>query len=251
MPSSILSQTRLSHANDAMGQEQPLQSGFLSVGVPETFSQPPCRRIAAELGHTVLAWRPVPTNNTELGDSAKATEPRMEQCFLSASAAPVTTSSDPDAQARMHQFLSPFCPLLPQHLDASAWMRMLPALQGSLSTGDCGASYGQYAGPASCGTLLAARAWSISTLCEQHGPLGKGFVEQCWQHGLVYVLLNSVAARMPAQFYILRKLIEAEWGRKGFSHKRTYVASLSSQTIVYKGQLMPSQVRPPRPAGKV
>ncbi len=45
-----------------------------------------------------------------------------------------------------------------------------------------------------------------------------------------------------AQFYILRKLIEAEWGRKGFSHKRTYCASLSSQTIVYKGQLMPSQV---------
>ena len=46
----------------------------------------------------------------------------------------------------------------------------------------------------------------------------------------------------PPQFYILRKLIEAEWGRKGFSHKRTYVASLSAQTIVYKGQLMPSQV---------
>ena len=60
--------------------------------------QPPCRRIAAELGHTVLAWRPVPTNNADLGQSAKSTEPRMEQCFLSASAAPVTTSSDPDAQ---------------------------------------------------------------------------------------------------------------------------------------------------------
>lgn len=59
-------------------------------------------RIAAELGHTVLAWRPVPTHNADLGDSAKATEPRMEQCFLSASAAPVTTSPDPDAQVCLH-----------------------------------------------------------------------------------------------------------------------------------------------------
>ena len=58
-------------------------------------------RIAAELGHSVLAWRSVPTHNADLGQSAKATEPRMEQCFLSASAAPVTTSPDPDAQVCM------------------------------------------------------------------------------------------------------------------------------------------------------
>ena len=71
-----------------------------------------------------------------------------------------------------------------------------------------------------------------------------------WELGLSSRLFQAVLAGAylvccavaPAQFYILRKLIEAEWGRKGFSHKRTYVASLSSQTIVYKGQLMPSQV---------
>ena len=46
-----------------------------------------------------------------------------------------------------------------------------------------------------------------------------------------------------AQFYILRKLVEAEWGRKGYNHKHAYIASLSAHTIVYKGQLMPSQAR--------
>ena len=56
------------------------------------------RRIAAELGHSVLAWRRVPTSNGALGESAKATEPHVEQCFLSKSATPVTTSPDPEAQ---------------------------------------------------------------------------------------------------------------------------------------------------------
>ncbi len=56
-------------------------------------------RVAAKLGHTVLTWRRVPTNNAGLGDSAKATEPLVEQCFLSKSGAPQTTSPDPEAQA--------------------------------------------------------------------------------------------------------------------------------------------------------
>lgn len=47
---------------------------------------------------------------------------------------------------------------------------------------------------------------------------------------------------MGFQFYILRKLIEHEWNRKGFDHKHAYICSLSAHTIVYKGQLMPSQV---------
>ncbi len=47
---------------------------------------------------------------------------------------------------------------------------------------------------------------------------------------------------MGAQFYVLRKLIESELMRKGYNHRHAYIASLSSQTIVYKGQLMPSQV---------
>lgn len=45
------------------------------------------------------------------------------------------------------------------------------------------------------------------------------------------------------QFYILRKLISHEWNRKGYDHKHAYVCSLSAHTIVYKGQLMPQQVR--------
>lgn len=55
-------------------------------------------RVAAKLGHSILAWRRVPTNNYNLGDSAKSTEPSVEQCFLSKSSAPQTTSPDPEAQ---------------------------------------------------------------------------------------------------------------------------------------------------------
>ncbi|CAL8462475.1 g2008 [Coccomyxa elongata] len=98
-------------------------------------------KVAAKLGHSILAWRRVPTNNYNLGDSAKSTEPSVEQCFLSKSSAPQTTSPDPEAQ-----------------------------------------------------------------------------------------------------FYILRKLIEHEWNRKGYDHKHAYICSLSAHTIVYKGQLMPQQV---------
>lgn len=42
---------------------------------------------------------------------------------------------------------------------------------------------------------------------------------------------------------MLRKLVESELLRKGYNHRHAYIASLSSQTIVYKGQLMPSQAR--------
>jgi len=37
------------------------------------------------LGHVVLGWRPVPTDNTDLGKSALQTEPVMEQVFLTPS----------------------------------------------------------------------------------------------------------------------------------------------------------------------
>jgi len=50
------------------------------------------------------------------------------------------------------------------------------------------------------------------------------------------------------QFYILRKLIEHEWKRKrgvDLDHKHAYICSLSAQTIVYKGQLLPQQVSLP------
>ncbi len=44
------------------------------------------------------------------------------------------------------------------------------------------------------------------------------------------------------QFFVLRKLIEHAWVRKGYDHKHAYICSLSSHTIVYKGQLLPAQV---------
>ena len=56
--------------------------------------------MAGQLGHDVLAWRRVPTCDEGLGESAKATEPQIEQCFLSRSRAPVTSSPDPDAQVQ-------------------------------------------------------------------------------------------------------------------------------------------------------
>jgi len=54
--------------------------------------------VAEKLGHTVLAWRLVPTNNYNLGESAKAVEPHIEQVFISLSSSPVTSSPDPEAQ---------------------------------------------------------------------------------------------------------------------------------------------------------
>lgn len=55
-------------------------------------------RVAQKLGHTVLAWRLVPTTNYDLGESAKAVEPHIEQVFISLSSSPVTSSPDPEAQ---------------------------------------------------------------------------------------------------------------------------------------------------------
>lgn len=39
-------------------------------------------KVAESLGHTVLGWRSVPTNNSGLGNSALQTEPVVEQVFL-------------------------------------------------------------------------------------------------------------------------------------------------------------------------
>lgn len=39
-------------------------------------------KVAESLGHTVLGWRPVPTDNSGLGQSALQTEPVIEQVFL-------------------------------------------------------------------------------------------------------------------------------------------------------------------------
>lgn len=40
--------------------------------------------MAESLGHSVLGWRLVPTDNSGLGNSALQTEPVIEQVFLTA-----------------------------------------------------------------------------------------------------------------------------------------------------------------------
>jgi glutamate synthase (NADH) len=61
----------------------------------------PFARVAAELGHTVLAWRTVPTDASGLGASAVAVEPAVVQVFFSASAGgknpAAAASDDPEA----------------------------------------------------------------------------------------------------------------------------------------------------------
>lgn len=42
-------------------------------------------KVAESLGHTVLGWRLVPTDNMDLGESARQTEPIIEQVFLTSS----------------------------------------------------------------------------------------------------------------------------------------------------------------------
>ena len=44
------------------------------------------------------------------------------------------------------------------------------------------------------------------------------------------------------QMFILRRLLEKEWEQVGLGDDDVYICSLSSRTIVYKGQLTPSQV---------
>lgn len=45
-----------------------------------------CAQVAESLGHSVLGWRSVPTDNSGLGKSALQTEPIIEQVFLTPTA---------------------------------------------------------------------------------------------------------------------------------------------------------------------
>jgi len=96
--------------------------------------------VSAAMGHDLIGWRVVPTNNRSLGLSARKTEPVIEQLFITA-----------------------------------------------------------------------------------QGKLQKLEAEQ--------------------QLYILRKLIESKLRDAGIDDNECYFCSLSSRTIVYKGQLTPEQVR--------
>jgi glutamate synthase (NADPH/NADH) len=40
---------------------------------------------AESLGHSVLGWRQVPTDNSDLGESALDTEPAIQQVFITKS----------------------------------------------------------------------------------------------------------------------------------------------------------------------
>ncbi|PWZ08231.1 Glutamate synthase 1 [NADH], chloroplastic [Zea mays] len=43
------------------------------------------KKVAESLGHVILGWRPVPTDNSDLGESALETEPVIEQVFVTKS----------------------------------------------------------------------------------------------------------------------------------------------------------------------
>jgi glutamate synthase (ferredoxin) len=62
-------------------------------------------RITDEEGQTLLGWREVPTDNSLLGDSAKATQPIFEQVFIDVSAAMTgnDVSADLSAEAQHAQ----------------------------------------------------------------------------------------------------------------------------------------------------
>ncbi|CAA7030919.1 unnamed protein product [Microthlaspi erraticum] len=54
-------------------------------------------KVAESLGHSVIGWRPVPTDNSMLGKSAKQTEPIIEQVFLTP-----TAKSKADLEQQMY-----------------------------------------------------------------------------------------------------------------------------------------------------
>lgn len=59
-----------------------------------------------------------------------------------------------------------------------------------------------------------------------------------------FTLLSSMQRILsPLQLFILRKFIEYELAQIGLGSDDVYFCSLSSATVVYKGQLTPEQVR--------
>ncbi|MFW5800668.1 MAG: glutamate synthase central domain-containing protein, partial [Spirochaeta sp.] len=76
-------------AKDDLGAELPSRGSF-SAGLvflprkkPEyTAVKSACEKIVADEGLVVMGWRPVPVDNTMIGPSALAAEPRMEQLFI-------------------------------------------------------------------------------------------------------------------------------------------------------------------------
>jgi glutamate synthase (NADPH/NADH) len=55
------------------------------------------QKVAESLGHVILGWRRVPTDNSDLGESALQTEPVIEQVFLTKS-----SSSEADFEQQLY-----------------------------------------------------------------------------------------------------------------------------------------------------
>jgi glutamate synthase (NADPH/NADH) len=56
-------------------------------------------QVAESLGHSILGWRQVPTDNSDLGESARSTEPAIQQVFLTKS----SISKDDFEQQVIHE----------------------------------------------------------------------------------------------------------------------------------------------------
>jgi hypothetical protein len=166
-----------------------------------------CKKIlettATELGHETLAWRTVPVTSKGLGKSALSTEPIIEQWFIA-------------AEGKLHIEVEQQVP--PTHPPCSCAVGPSLPLAGSpcSSTND--------SAPCCCwwcwlGTVQALS--STKELTEGLPPLHPCLL----------------------QMYVLRKLIENTLRAAGLTDEDCYFCSLSSKTIVYKGQLTPEQVR--------
>ena len=57
-------------------------------------------QVAESLGHSILGWRQVPTDNSDLGESAIDTEPAIQQVFLTKS----SVSKGDFEQQVIHEF---------------------------------------------------------------------------------------------------------------------------------------------------
>lgn len=88
--------------------------GFKVHAIPST---PACRQPKTSLcgmcvqtarvnGFTSLGWRQVPVDNSDLGDSALATEPYIEQWFVSRSNQMDLEETEAQARALLWQFLN-------------------------------------------------------------------------------------------------------------------------------------------------
>ena len=170
-------------------------------------------KVCDNQGHTLLGWRRVPTDNATLGESAIKTEPLVEQFFVLRATTEDMQQLSLERQVRRGrgragvggcEWEGAGCKGLGGDCVWRDVAGRLPLLQGT-----------------PCLPLPAFALPSFSTL---HCPA------------------PLPCPRRP-QMYVLRKLIEHKLRTSGITDDDCYICSLSSRTIVYKGQLTPAQVR--------